>query len=201
MRSEREDRVLEAAIELFAESGYAASARDIAKRGRATTMTLYHGFLKGKESLFEAALDTVIARSFEPGKFVLFIYEDQKPQDFAAALRSGLLRWYKAIQPSSARLLAQAMIGDNEKWRGAANAALDRIATILATTIERQLPKKQKSPLDARTAAVAVIGLLFQSKWRWAAKGRAAKAEKEETREVEALLSYALKEVMQALQE
>ncbi|HEY6348611.1 MAG TPA: helix-turn-helix domain-containing protein [Candidatus Angelobacter sp.] len=60
MRSETEAKILEAAIELFAGSGYSASARDIAEKAGTTTMTMYRLFHNRKEYLFEEALRVVI---------------------------------------------------------------------------------------------------------------------------------------------
>lgn len=56
MTTGTETRILEAAIELFAEHGYAASARKIAARADSTTMTLYRAFHNKKEHLFTEAL-------------------------------------------------------------------------------------------------------------------------------------------------
>lgn len=187
MRSESEAKILEAAIELFAESGYSASARDIAERAGSTTMTMYRVFHRSKEYLFEEALREVIARSFNPGKFVLFIYEDQKAKEFPAILSSALLRWYQAIHPNSARLLGQAYLSGNHKWREMADSAIEALIGILATTIERQIG--QKTRFDARTASRAVITVLFEMKMT-RAKNRSGKPEKDEMKEVEALLNY-----------
>jgi AcrR family transcriptional regulator len=188
MRSKSEAKILEAAIELFAKSGYAASARDIAEHAGTTTMTMYRAFHNRKEHLFAQALDEVINRSFDPGKFVLFIYEDQKCCDFASVLLSGLQRWYSAIQLTSAQLLAQACLSGNRKWREAANAALERIVAVLTTTIERQLSKDRKREFDARAVARVLIAFLFQMKWNRLPKPQSPKAEKEEAREIAGLL-------------
>jgi AcrR family transcriptional regulator len=199
MRSKGEAKILEAAIELFAECGYGAGAREIADRAGSTTMTMYRAFREGKESLFVEALRAVIVRSFDPGKFVLFIYEEREPGDFISLLASGLQRWYFAIRPADARLLEQARIAENAEWRGTANAALEKIIDMLATTLERQLPKKQKPDFDARDAATTVISVLFQAKLEHAPKARSQKPGREEARKVAGLLSYCLAGLASAL--
>jgi AcrR family transcriptional regulator len=54
--------LVESAIELFTERGYAGTSLDeVAKRARVTKGALYHHF-SGKQALFEAAFDTVETR-------------------------------------------------------------------------------------------------------------------------------------------
>src|SRR5437016_12658250 len=92
MRSDNEGKILDAAIEVFAESGYGdANARELARRARTTTMTIYRIF-KSKEGLFEESLREVITRSFDPGKFALLILEDIRGRDFGAILSAALLQ-------------------------------------------------------------------------------------------------------------
>src|SRR5579864_325532 len=193
MKSENEAKILEAAIELFAESGYAAGARDIAEKAGTTTMTMYRLFHNRKEHLFEEALREVISRSFDPGKFVLFIYEDQKSKDFPVVLASALQRWYFSIDPNSARLMGHAYLSGNEKWREMADSAMEKIVGILATTMGRQMPKGRKE-FDPRTAAKALISVLFGMKMTRPRK-RSPKVEKEEAKEVEALVGDWIREL------
>jgi AcrR family transcriptional regulator len=189
MKSENEAKILEAAIELFAESGYAASARDIAEKAGTTTMTMYRLFQNRKEFLFEEALREVINRSFDPGKFVLFIYEDQKPKDFPAVLADALQRWYFSVPTNSARVMGYAYLSGNEKWREMADEAIEKIVGILATTMERHLGKEKKQGFAGRTAARALIAGLFEMKMTRSRK-RSSKVEKDEAKEVEALVGY-----------
>lgn len=193
MSTGTETRILEAAIELFAEHGYAASARKIAAQADSTTMTLYRAFRNAKEHLFTEALETVIKRSFDPGQFMLFIYEEHKPGSFVSTLREGLQRWYFAIQWYAARIMAHACLSDNSEWREKAKTALERLVTILATAMERQLPKGRKQEFDAHATAKSVIMLLFQMRWIRAAKTRSPKAAKEEAAEIAALLDSSLR--------
>jgi AcrR family transcriptional regulator len=213
MRSKSEARILQAAIELFAECGYAAGAREIAQRAGSTTMTMYRAFRNRKEFLFEEALREVISRSFDPARFVLFIFvpegqihegrinDGQKSGDLISLLANGLQRWYLAIQPADARLIEQARLSNNAEWRATASSALEKIIDILATTIQRQLPKKPKQDFDAATAARAVITVLFQAKLAHAATAHSQKASREEAREVEGLLSYCFAGLACALKE
>lgn len=189
MKSENEAKILEAAIELFAESGYTASARDIAERAGTTTMTMYRLFQNRKEFLFEEALREVISRSFDLGKFVLFIYEDQKSKDFPGVLADALQRWYLSIHPNSARLMGYAYLSSNEKWRQMADDAIEKIEGILATTMERHMGKEKKREFDVRTAAKALVTALFEMRMTRSRK-RSAKTEKDEVKEVESLVGF-----------
>src|SRR5437016_12338935 len=116
MRPENETRILEAAMAVFAESGYTdGSARMIAERADTTTMTMYRSF-RNKEMLFEEALREAINRSFDPGKFALLMYEGEK-QDFGPLLVSALERWYSGMPTAAARLLGHAYLSSKGKWR------------------------------------------------------------------------------------
>ena len=189
MRSEIEARILEAAIELFAERGYAASARDIAEKADTTTMTMYRAFRNRKEYLFEEALREVITRSFDPGKFVLLIYEGDKSADFSEILASALQTWYNSIPDAAARLLGYACLSSEDRWRDLASSAIDRIIDILTTAIERQIPKAQKQKFDSHIAAKAIIKLLFEMRMTRPIT-RSAKADKEEAKEIEATIRH-----------
>src|SRR5437016_14569382 len=102
MRPENETRILEAAMAVFAESGYTdGSARMIAERADTTTMTMYRSF-RNKEMMFEDALREDINRSFDGGKFELLMDEGEK-QDFGPMLVSAQVRWYDGVN-TAARL-------------------------------------------------------------------------------------------------
>lgn len=190
MRPDVDLRILDAAIEVFSESGYGdANARELARRAKTTTMTIYRSF-KNKEGLFHECLREVIARSFDPGKFALLMYEDSKSRDAGAILNAALLRWYSSLPRSSARLLAQAWLSRNPKWHEMADAALDSIISILATTMERQLPKKQQEKGEARIAAKTAIIMLFHLRMTSPKPASPKKEEKEQTREAETFLHY-----------
>lgn len=189
MRPDIELKILDAAIEVFSESGYGdANARELARRAKTTTMTIYRSF-KNKEGLFQECLREVIARSFDPGKFALLMYEDAKSRNAGAILGAALLRWYSSLPRSSARFLAQAWLSRNPKWHETADAALDSIISILATTMDRQLPKKQQDKGEARIAAKTAITMLFHLKMT-SPKPASPKEEKEQSREAETFLHY-----------
>jgi AcrR family transcriptional regulator len=187
MRSETEAKILEAAIELFAESGYSASARDIAERAGSTTMTMYRSFRNSKDVLFEEAIQEVITRSFNPARFLMLMFDDQKARDLPSILTTTLQRWYSEMHPTSARLVAYAYLSINEKWRRMAESAIEKIVEVLASAIERQAGNKTK--LDAGLAAKVLITALFQMKMT-RSKGRSPKPDKEEAKELDALIKY-----------
>lgn len=60
-------RILEAALDVFSEHGYAASIEQIASRANVARQTIYNHF-GGKQALFEAALERAIGGLFETVK-------------------------------------------------------------------------------------------------------------------------------------
>lgn len=187
MRTETETRILKAAIELFAESGYSASARDIAERANSTTMTMYRLFGNSKDVLFEEAVQEAINRAFDPARLLMLMFEDQKARDLPAILSSALQRWYSEINPVYARLLAYAYLSPNDRWRRMAESAMEKIMGILTSAIERQAGNKAK--FNSRIPSKALITSLFQIKITQT-RNRPAKAEKDEAKEVESLIHY-----------
>jgi AcrR family transcriptional regulator len=191
MRSKVEARVLEAAIEAFAESGFeGTSARDIAKELGTTTMPLYHSF-KNKEYLFRETLNEVIACSFDPSHLLLCFYEDQKPKNLHSLLLSALHRWYRVLPRSDARILMFARLSQNKDWRATAVAAIQGLINTLTTTIGREIAKKprQKLPADTNVAAQGIILILLQLKTT-SAQSASPREAKEEASNVQVLLEY-----------
>ena|SRR5436305_2629688 len=189
MQPENREKILQAAIEAFADQGYeGAAARAIAKKAGLTTMTMYYAF-RDKDDLFKEALDEIIKRSFDPGKFVLLLYEKQKNHAPAGALLAALQRWYSELPQSSARLLIYGYLSNNDRWRAMAHSALENFIIMLAATIAQLSPKKQKQKPDATIASRALVRLLFEMK-ATSARSPSPQEVKEEAKEVEMLLNY-----------
>src|SRR5438045_4941203 len=135
-------RILEAAVALFAESGYAGvSLTDLEKKAKVTRTSIYQQF-GSKEKLFEDALALALGRLLDPGAFVITIFENRKKQALAALLTTAVEQWYSAMPRETARLLVYASLSGNRKWREMALAPLERIMQLLATGMERERRKK-----------------------------------------------------------
>jgi AcrR family transcriptional regulator len=178
MTSDIAARILEGALGLFAENGYAGvTITDIEKRAKVTRATIYQTF-GSKEKLFESTLELAISRALDPGEFVLTIFENVKKQPLPALLTTAVERWYSSMPPQTARLLIYACLSGNKKWREMALAPIERIIQLLATGMEREISKRDKRFRPA-TAAKALILALLQFK---VLQG------KDEDKEVEAII-------------
>jgi len=164
MASKIEPRILDAAIALFADYGYfGVTTRDVARKAKVTEGSIYRLF-RSKDNLFESSLEAVIGHLLDPAQFLLMIFENRKKQDFSSAISSPIRRWYSSLTYQSARLLIQAGLSKNEKWRQAAYAPLEKIIGILAGSMERETTKTQQRRFNSNAVARALILALFQFK-------------------------------------
>src|SRR5579871_5317147 len=125
-------RILATAVAMFADYGYfGVTTRDLARKADVTEGSIYHIF-ENKENLFDSALRAVVKRPLDPAKFLLMYFENRKKQDFCAAIAQPVRKWYFSFSPQSGRLMAQAGLCKNERWRQIAYAPLEKIIEILA---------------------------------------------------------------------
>lgn len=186
MASKIEPRILDAAISLFADYGYfGVTTRDLARKAKVTEGSIYRLF-GSKDKLFESALSTVIGHLLDPAQFLLMIFEGRQNQDFSAAIAAPVRQWYSSLTHQSARLMIQACLCKNEKWRQAAHAPLDKIIDILAGSMERETTKVQLKKSNARTVATALILSLFQFK----VTSASIRPDQGEVEEAEGILQY-----------
>lgn len=89
-------RILEAALDVFSEHGYAASIEQIASRANVARQTIYNHF-GGKQALFEAALERAIAGLFATVKTD---HENLRER----LIRFGLALRVRVLSPRSIRL-------------------------------------------------------------------------------------------------
>lgn len=186
MASRIEPRILEAAIALFADFGYfGVTTRDIARKARVTEGSIYRLF-GSKDRLFESSLETAIGHLLDPAQFLLIIFENQQKQDFPSAVRAAVRLWYTSLAQQSARILIQALLSRNDKWRQAAHAPLEKIIGILAGTMDREVAQPAQSRLNANTVARSLILALFQLK----ITSLGPKNTKEENEQMEGMLQH-----------
>ncbi|MGW5643948.1 TetR/AcrR family transcriptional regulator [Saccharopolyspora sp. NPDC003752] len=146
--------LVDSAVELFTEHGYAgASLDEIAKRARVTKGALYHHF-GGKQALFEAAFDavetSVVARLAE-------VISTGSPWE---ATRSGLRAFLEVcLEPSYQRIVVQdgpAVMGW-ERWRAAEEAyTFGVVRGVVGTLVE----SGDIVPLPVEALARVVFGSL-----------------------------------------
>ncbi|MEU6268255.1 TetR/AcrR family transcriptional regulator [Saccharopolyspora shandongensis] len=146
--------LVDSAVELFTEHGYAGTSLDeIAKRARVTKGALYHHF-GGKQALFEAAFDAVetsmVARLAE-------VISTGSPWE---ATRSGLRAFLEVcLEPSYQRIVVQdgpAVMGW-ERWRAAEEAyTFGVVRGVVGTLVE----SGEIAPLPVEALARVVFGSL-----------------------------------------
>lgn len=174
MTSRIEGRILEHAIELFANYGYfGVTTRDLAKKAKVTEGSIYRLFTS-KENLFEEAVKTVLSRSLDPAQILLIIFNQEAKQDVISLTTSVLHRWYFSVSRAGARLLTQAYFAE-PKWRKIAYGPIDKIIEILATVLERQAKDKK---VDSAATAKALIMALLHFKVTYASSCSAEEEER-----------------------
>ncbi|MCU1302305.1 MAG: Transcriptional regulator, TetR family [Candidatus Sulfotelmatobacter sp.] len=159
MTSKIQGPILEIAIELFANHGYAGvGIREIAAAANVTPGSIFRLF-ESKDSLFQEALKTVAYRSLAPGEFQKLLQADE--EEFSLLAQRAIRRWYSSLSPQSARLLMYAALSDNEQWREMASTRTGEIAGILAQSIRKEARKSKVRNVDALAASRTLILALF----------------------------------------
>jgi len=195
MGSRIEPRILDAAIALFADYGYfGVTTRDIARKAKVTEGSIYRLF-GSKDRLFESSLTAVISHLLDPAQFLLLIFENRQKHDYPSAIAAPVRQWYSSLSQQSARLLIQAVLSQNEKWRQAARAPLEKIIGILAGSMERETGKEHPGRFNANTVARSLIFALFQSRIMMPGPRSA----KEEGEQVDTMLQHWLKALSTAM--
>jgi AcrR family transcriptional regulator len=159
MTSKIQGPILEIAIELFANHGYAGvGIREIAAAANVTPGSIFRLF-ESKDSLFQEALKTVAYRSLAPDEFQKLLQEDEEA--FSLIVQRAVRRWYSSLSPQSARLLMYAALSDNQQWREMASTRTGEIAEILAQSIRKEARKSKVRNVDALAASRTLILALF----------------------------------------
>lgn len=156
------DRILDAALEMFREQGYAASIDAVASRAQVARQTIYNHF-DNKQVLFEAALEKAIAELFSTVK-------DDAGDMRARLIRFGLALRARALSPESIKLqrvltseaprfpeLAQSF------FRRCVLGSCEQMARVLETAM-REGRLRRDDPLEAaRLFMEMLVGL---DRWR-----------------------------------
>lgn len=159
MTSKIQGPILEIAIELFANHGYAGvGIRDIAAAANVTPGSIFRLF-ESKDSLFQEALKTVAYRSLAPDEFHKLLQANE--EEFSLIVQRAVRRWYSSLAPQSARLLMYAALSDNQQWREMASTRTGEIAEILAQSIRKEARKSKVRNVDALAASRTLILALF----------------------------------------
>ena len=157
MASKIEPRIMDRAIELFADYGYyGVTTRDLARKAKVTEGSIYRLF-RSKKELFESALKAATDRSLDPAQIALEVLNKLTAQNFSSLLISIIHRWYFSLPRAAARLLTQAYFAD-PGWRQIAYEPIDKIIDILTKVIEQHSrTRKLDAAITARTLIMALL--------------------------------------------
>src|SRR5205823_10239153 len=89
------------------------------------------------------------------------------------------------------KLLMNAHLWDNAEWRSMAAAAIEKLTKVLAAFIDRELQKRPRNNIVARTAAHTLLMILLHMKIT-SRETKSVREEKKETAEVDTILRYCL---------
>ncbi|HEV2963445.1 MAG TPA: TetR/AcrR family transcriptional regulator [Candidatus Angelobacter sp.] len=187
MRPSVEPRLLESAILLFSEHGYAGvNVQDIVVHAE-TNLTSFKRYFKDKGDAFDKALEAVIARTPDPAELAIVLLQKQHEQDLLSLIQTVVHRWYGSLSPGTARLLMYAYLSNSAKWKRKAHAHIFKMVTVLASAMKAKL--SSKSHLDPQLAAQVLIMALWQFKITEAQD----KTMKEQTAIVDAMIGQAVR--------
>jgi AcrR family transcriptional regulator len=156
-------RILEAAIEIFAERGYSgATTSEIAQRAEVTEHSVFRLFAS-KDNLFRESLRTVVNRTLDPIHFESLVARGPggRELEFPAAILGGVRRWYSSLSTETARLLVYATLDTRNEWREIAHERTNRIIEILGGRIEGEARRLKVRKLNSHAAAQSLIFTLI----------------------------------------
>jgi len=166
-KEDRPAEITEAALEAFAEKGYAATrVEEVAKRAGVSKGLLYLYF-KTKEDLFKAVI-----RSFLTPRIDALIANIERTDLTAEEfLRGPFLAFAKSLPKSPARVLVRLLIAEGPKhpdliawyWDNVVSRALAALSTLIARGVERG--EFRKSALDEFPQLLAAP-VFFSVIWR-----------------------------------
>jgi len=163
----RPGEIAAAALEVFAEKGFAAARlEDIARRAGVSKAALYLYF-ETKSDLFRAVVAQSISPQIERLRPLAESYEGR----LADALPMVMARFAEAVETSSIGPVAKMVIGESRNFPDLARIWHDAVASqglgMIAGMIARAQARGEVRPGDARLHAVSVVGpMMVGLLWR-----------------------------------
>ena len=164
---ERPREICAAALEVFAEKGFAAAKLDeIAKRAGVSKGTLYLYF-KDKADLFRAVVRDTVAPNIETVRTLL----EGTDLPFADIIRMFLPRFAEITSQVRVGAVAKMVIGESRNFPELAKVWHDEVVSralgLIASLIERAQAKGEVRPGDPRLHAFSLMGpMLMGLLWR-----------------------------------
>lgn len=157
----RPGEILEAALELFVERGYAATRLDdVAQRAGVSKGTLYLYF-DGKEALFKAVVRSGIVRAIEEAEQTVATY----PGSCADLLRALVAGWWQFIGSTKLSGVPKLMVAEAQNFPELARfyyaEVIQRGSRLFQCAIERGIACGEFRPVNADHAVRAVMAPLI----------------------------------------
>jgi len=161
---DRQQRILEAAADVFAQRGYGdAAVEEIATSAGTSKGGLYFHF-PGKEALLMALLDHT--GSLLMGRVQAAMEEQEAPVDKAAAALLTMLRTLGKHR-SLARIFAMEALGAGPKLNRRIMELHQSFETVIEEQLDDAIAAGAIEPLDTRVTAQAWVGILNAVLTRW----------------------------------
>ena len=166
-KEDRPAEITEAAMNAFAEKGFAATkVEDVAKRAGVSKGLLYLYF-KTKEDLFKAVIRSFISPKID----ALTLTVEESELSAEAFLRGPFLDLARSIPNSPARILARLLISEGPKhpdllewyWENVVSKGLDAIRTVIRRGVESgELRQSALDDFPYILAAPVVFSVLWK---------------------------------------
>ena len=171
---ERQRRILEAALRVYARRGYGAATMDeVARASRTSKGGLYFHF-PSKEDLFLALLRYASRRLLEKVEEAMSAAPD--PVARAEAALGTVLRTFSRHRPL-ARILLLEGYGAGRRFQAEVTALRDRCATLVRGCLEEAIARGLIGPVDADLTARAWFGATVEVIVHWLITGRPRRLE------------------------
>ena len=157
--SERRERLVDAALDAFAESGYPGSSiEQICARAGVSTRSFYEHFA-GKEALLLALHDELNARALEA---VVAAVSAADPRDLAARARAGVRAYFHVVtsDPRWARIAVVESVGVSRTAERHRQEAIARFADVIELEARRLAEEGLVPARDHHLTAVALVGAI-----------------------------------------
>ena len=163
------DRILQAALQVFAQKGYhRALVDDIVHASRTSKGAVYHHF-PNKEALFLALVDDFSARLAESIAEAIADAHGALGK-VEAALRAGLLTF--AHHRDLARILLLESVSLGPAYEGKRAEVHGRFAALIQGYLDQAVSEEAIPPLDTRVATLAWLGAVNEVVIQWLYSGR-----------------------------
>jgi AcrR family transcriptional regulator len=163
------DRILQAALEVFAEKGYhGALVDDIVRASRTSKGAVYHHF-PNKEALFLALVDEFAGRLAEAVATAIGRAHGALGK-VEAALTAGLQTF--ARHRELARILLLESVSLGPAYQSKRRVVHERFAWLIQTHLDEAAAEGSIPPLDTRVATLAWLGALNEVVVQWLYSGK-----------------------------